>query len=391
MNAPATFVSYCRADGEFVLKLVEDLKAAGANVWLDQLDIPPGMLWDDAVEKALFQCPSMLVILSTVSVSSGNVRDEVSFALGRQKRIIPVLYQDCDIPFRLARLQHIDFRTNYDRAFRLLQTALVQPQTGIAPTVEPEVAPFGDFPSGAGEDRRLSSSDTTTGYPKAPVQPENWAHNSRFTDNPLPAPPPKFEPRLVNRFSHFPINLKIIICALLSAFLPALLIGTANSVESHIAGWVVNTAYVSLTALFLSVQLLWLKPGWKPGHVILTTFAWFSLSLAERLVVWQSGSARWFTLDLAPGNLKVALTWAVYGLILGIVLAAALRRSRLLGFATGFIVFAVGGVLRGWALQVVYEVFAEHGPRFLRWFYIVNIAAWTLAVGVFLWVTRRWE
>ena len=58
----------------------------------------------------------MLVILSPVSVVSDNVRDEVSFALNRQKRVIPVLYRDCDVPFRLARLQHNDFRTNYARS-----------------------------------------------------------------------------------------------------------------------------------------------------------------------------------------------------------------------------------------------------------------------------------
>jgi hypothetical protein len=58
----------------------------------------------------------ILVILSPVSVVSDSVRDEVSFALNRQKRVIPVLYRDCDVPFRLARLQHIDFRTNYARS-----------------------------------------------------------------------------------------------------------------------------------------------------------------------------------------------------------------------------------------------------------------------------------
>ena len=69
-------VSYRRADEVFALRLIQDLKAAGANVWFDQLDIPPGMPWDLAIGDALSKCPSMMVILSTVSVGSVNVRDD---------------------------------------------------------------------------------------------------------------------------------------------------------------------------------------------------------------------------------------------------------------------------------------------------------------------------
>jgi len=104
-GAPAAFFSYCRDDSEFALRLAEDLKAAGANVWLDQLDIEPGMPWDRAVESAVTNCPRMLAILSPTSVNSENVRDEISVALSKQKRVIPVLYRECDVPFRLARLQ----------------------------------------------------------------------------------------------------------------------------------------------------------------------------------------------------------------------------------------------------------------------------------------------
>ena len=51
------FFSYCREDSDFALNLAEDLKAAGAHVWIDQLDIEPGTPWDRAVEEALNQAP----------------------------------------------------------------------------------------------------------------------------------------------------------------------------------------------------------------------------------------------------------------------------------------------------------------------------------------------
>jgi WD40 repeat protein len=127
-DAPPAFFSYCRDDKDFALRLAEDLKSAGANVWLDQLDIVPGQRWDRAVEDALKSCPRMLVILSPVSVNSTNVMDEVSFALEEQKTVIPILYRDCVIPFRLRRLHYVDFRSDYERRLKELLRTLVPQQ-----------------------------------------------------------------------------------------------------------------------------------------------------------------------------------------------------------------------------------------------------------------------
>src|SRR5215211_7534113 len=99
------FISYSREDAEFALKLAKDLRSSGIKLWLDQLDIPPGERWDRAVEEALKACPCLLVILSPAAVVSHNVMDEVSFGLGENKKILPVRYRDCEIPFRLKRLQ----------------------------------------------------------------------------------------------------------------------------------------------------------------------------------------------------------------------------------------------------------------------------------------------
>jgi hypothetical protein len=129
---PSAFCSYSRADAEFALKLAEDLKAAGANVWMDQLDIEPGAPWDRTVEEALAAASRILVILSPASVSSDNVSDELSFALSKHKRIIPVLHRECNVPFRLARLQHIDFTHDYERGLKALVKTLSAPQPASA-------------------------------------------------------------------------------------------------------------------------------------------------------------------------------------------------------------------------------------------------------------------
>jgi hypothetical protein len=112
-STPASFISYSREDAQFAIRLTRDLKAAGANVWLDQVDIAPGHPWDDAIEEALKVAPQMLVIMSPASVRSTNVRDEIAYALTRGKVVIPIIYQECEVPLRLERKQRIDFRGEY--------------------------------------------------------------------------------------------------------------------------------------------------------------------------------------------------------------------------------------------------------------------------------------
>jgi len=137
-ESQTAFFSYSREDGEFARKLAADLKSAGANVWMDQLDIEPGTRWDDAISQALESSPRVLVILSPASAKSENVSDEVSFALSQTKQIIPVLFRDCKVPFRIARLQYVDFRNDYNTGLRLLlQTLSLQQPAPQAVAPEP--------------------------------------------------------------------------------------------------------------------------------------------------------------------------------------------------------------------------------------------------------------
>ncbi len=114
------FISYAREDGEFALRLAQDLREAGMAIWIDQLDIPTGARWDDAVEEALKACASFLIILSPASVSSKNVKDEIAFALDEDVPIVPVLYRACDVPLRLRRFQRVDCAADYARGVKLL-------------------------------------------------------------------------------------------------------------------------------------------------------------------------------------------------------------------------------------------------------------------------------
>jgi hypothetical protein len=124
MEGRKYFFSYARNDSEFVLRLAKELRNRGANLWLDQLDILGGERWDHAVEQSLQACEGMIVVLSADAVSSQNVMDEVSYALEEEKLIIPVRYEDCAIPFRLRRVQFVDFAQDFEDGLRALLKAL---------------------------------------------------------------------------------------------------------------------------------------------------------------------------------------------------------------------------------------------------------------------------
>lgn len=127
MNNQFIFFSYSRSDAsDFALKLATELKNAGINVWIDQLDIPVGRAWDIEIEKALERANCVIFILSNKSVSSDNVLNEIGYALDEEKQVIPILISDCKIPIRVRRLQHIDFRSNYfDGLAKLLKDVQV--------------------------------------------------------------------------------------------------------------------------------------------------------------------------------------------------------------------------------------------------------------------------
>jgi hypothetical protein len=81
MPAGKTFFSYSRSDSDFALKLAKNLREKGAEVWIDQNDIKFGNYWDSTVEKAIVSSEFVIVILSSNSADSDNVKNEVSYAL----------------------------------------------------------------------------------------------------------------------------------------------------------------------------------------------------------------------------------------------------------------------------------------------------------------------
>ena len=81
------------------------------------------------IEEGLQANDYLGLVLSPAAVASEWVKAELSAAWCRQMSsrkivVLPILYQDCEIPFLLEDRKYADFRTSYDEGFMALCAAL---------------------------------------------------------------------------------------------------------------------------------------------------------------------------------------------------------------------------------------------------------------------------
>jgi CRP-like cAMP-binding protein len=130
---PKIFASYARTDEGFVTRLVNDLIRQKVDVWLDVYRLEPGKSWARQIGHALDKCQIMALVLSPDSVLSENVEDEWNYYLDLKKLVVPVLYKPCKIPYRLSKIQYINFyESDYNLALaRLVATLHTQPEQDL--------------------------------------------------------------------------------------------------------------------------------------------------------------------------------------------------------------------------------------------------------------------
>ena len=133
-----TLVCYAREDKDFVLKLCSNLESRGARIWVDR-KISIGANWENAVEQAIRDCASFLVVLSPAMVASAQARGELSMALDLQKPIVPIHYRACELPHRLRAIQFLDCESASPDDEAVLGNILQA--LGVTSAVEPPASP----------------------------------------------------------------------------------------------------------------------------------------------------------------------------------------------------------------------------------------------------------
>lgn len=93
-NLSDVFISYARADEEFVRQLNRQLQADGHSTWVDWQDIPESTQWWQEIKVGIESTNTFVFIISPASVASQVCYDEISHAVANNKRLIPVVKQE---------------------------------------------------------------------------------------------------------------------------------------------------------------------------------------------------------------------------------------------------------------------------------------------------------
>jgi tetratricopeptide (TPR) repeat protein len=113
--SPDVFISYSREDQQQVLKLVEYLRGQGLAVWMDESDIHGATIWTKEIVEAIRACDLFILAISSHSTGSKNVVKELALASEREKIILPIYLEQCEIPetmeYQLAGIQNIALHT----------------------------------------------------------------------------------------------------------------------------------------------------------------------------------------------------------------------------------------------------------------------------------------
>lgn len=123
------FISYQSNDQKTVTQLAERLREKALRVWYDRWIIKPG---DDiflSVENGLLTSRKLIICMSPNYLKSKWGEMERSTAMFRDpnnsdRRCIPVLIKDCELPATLRRFRYADFRSDKVKGFIELLEAL---------------------------------------------------------------------------------------------------------------------------------------------------------------------------------------------------------------------------------------------------------------------------
>jgi hypothetical protein len=123
MSEKKAFVSHSHSDKAIAERLARVLLNQGIDAWLDKWEIQPGdSLVQKIFEEGLKECSAFLVLLSRQSVASAWVKHELDVALVKRlegaARVIPVIVEQCEIPFALRSLLWVDLTQNFDAEAR---------------------------------------------------------------------------------------------------------------------------------------------------------------------------------------------------------------------------------------------------------------------------------
>jgi hypothetical protein len=102
------FLSHATADAEYVALVSRQIEALGIDVYLAEHDPKPGTSIAHKVEEALKRCGAVVVLVTSTSINSAYVQQEVGLARAHGKVIVPIIEKGVDRS-RLGLLSEVEW------------------------------------------------------------------------------------------------------------------------------------------------------------------------------------------------------------------------------------------------------------------------------------------
>jgi len=102
------FISYSHRDSDFTHKLAEEIERHNIPVWIDDR-IDYGTRWPHVIQEKIDSCKAFLLIMSENARASDWVNNELTYALGKGKKIFPLLLKG-EIWLSVASIQYVNVR-----------------------------------------------------------------------------------------------------------------------------------------------------------------------------------------------------------------------------------------------------------------------------------------
>jgi hypothetical protein len=126
------FISYSHDDFDWVTRFAGRLEREGFKVARDEVVLKPGDVLVHAIEQAIRDSARGILVFSPASATSGWVQQEYAALMQRsiedQRRFIPVIIDDVELPAFAATRYYADFRhltgAEYDRLIAKVTDAL---------------------------------------------------------------------------------------------------------------------------------------------------------------------------------------------------------------------------------------------------------------------------
>lgn len=141
------FISHSNRDKKFVNMLSSRLTEDGIHVWIDEKQLAIGDNIAEKINDAISKTDYFIVVLSKNSTKSNWVSFELSATrlkeISQDKNIIlPILIEDCEIPFSLQDRLFLDFRFSFEGSYEKLIGALKAKATKKLQETDREVDKF---------------------------------------------------------------------------------------------------------------------------------------------------------------------------------------------------------------------------------------------------------